>query len=647
MSNPHPDWPKLATPLQYFYIDLETTARGGPGDGLSPEAHWDANHVLLCAHQIDGHGAPSVNRTPKELLRAMADAIDHGFDPVIVAHNAKFDIKHLMKYGGFNGWARVKVWCTMTWEYRNSGHLLKFPSLQDTCLRRNIFYDKGIDLGALIVQGVRMEDIPIKDLTFAIKNDVRSLYQLWLQQNNLHNAYDMQYILPLSEMEMNGLKVDQPKMEQLYIEKQNDIMAEEQRMMQHIMTQCEWQDGSAVNITEDFTSAVGLKSKEINMFARRTLSFLLTSVPDTLEITTKWKLKWKQGWGPIYAEPHPAYFKGKTHLGYVIDEKVFSADTSWVTTCAERHRKAEKIISTYLAPMAETIAIRGTVHPKLNTAQTATGRLSSSQPNGQNMPPVVRELIIPHNKVNQIYEIDFKQLEMYAVAIISGCGAMQAALARGDDLHYLSGRTVMGWQRESDMTKDDRRTVKAVNFGILYGGKANGLSQQTGIKKSVVQALIDGFFTAFPGVAKWQKAMFEEVVEHMYTYDIKDGEQRYASLWTLPLTGRKFAFVEQPSPLWLRKRTHRKHSFSPTQTSNYPIQGCAGGDLVMYALYWLWLNKANYKYLLTVHDSIIIETDESSVSVQAAVLDMCAATTAHFNLPISLQCDVDHGKHWK
>lgn len=631
-------------PAKYYYVDLETTARGGPGARTSPEAHWAINNILLCAYQRE-QGVIHVHDTPKTLLHRMAKDIDNGFRPVFVAHNAKFDIKHLIAYGGFKGWKNIQVWCTMTWEYRNSGHLNKFPSLKDTCLDRGIPYSKGIDLGALIAQGVKMEDIPIADLTVAIENDVRSLRQLWMQQSSTTGHYDMQYILPLAEMEMNGLKIDKPKMEHLYIERQNVIMTEEQRMMEHIKTMCEWQDGSDVDMSCDFTSAVGLKSKEINMFARRTLSFLLTKVPDTLEITTKWKLKFKPGRISYYAQAHPPYFKGKTHLGYIIDEKVFKLDNSWITQCAEKHRKAEKIISTYLAPMAEATAIAGTVHPKLNTAQTATGRLSSSQPNGQNMPPLVRELVVPHQYGSTIYEIDFKQLEMYAVATISGCKDMQAALARGDDLHYLSGRVVMGWACEADMTKDERKLVKNVNFGILYGGKAAGLSHQTGVKKETIQALIDGFFKAFPGVAKWQKKMFTEVVDHMYPYDIKEGEQRYASSWRLPLTGRKFTFIEQESPAWLRKRTHRKWSFSPTQTSNYPIQGCAGGDLVMYALYWLWSNT-DYKFLLTVHDSIIVETYDDLPAVLTAATTMCAATTAHFSLPLDLQCDVSSGSHW-
>ena len=638
---------------EFFFVDLETTANGGPTK-LSPEAQWNTNRILLCGWAKSWTDI-TVNESPSGLILAMEASVIAGHKPVIVAHNAKFDIKHLMRYAPYSDiWGHCEVWDTMTWEYLFGGHIDKFISLDATCDRHGVSFKKSLDLGALIKAGVKMEDIPLTELIPYTHDDVQALREAWSRQHNLAIGegveFSMQHLLPLAEMELNGLNVDKPRLERLYTTKQQTIMSSEKRMMQHIVHCCEWQNGTPIDMACDFTSEIGLKSKEINMFARRTLSFLLTGVPAMLNITNKWQVRFKLPYGPTYGRVpanHPTYFQGKTNLGYEIDERVLAKDPSSLLAWASSHRKAEKIVSTYLGPMSESMAIQGTIHPKMNTAQTATGRLSSSQPNGQNMPPVVRELIIPKNPLNHIYEIDFKQLEMVAVACISGCPAMIAALQRGDDLHYLSGKTVMGWSQPSDMTEADRKIVKAVNFGVLYGGKAPGLSYQTGVKRDIVQKLINGFFKQFPGIAMWQSKVFTDVVDNMYPYDIKEGEQRYASMWTLPLTGRRFTFTETLSPGWLRKKTHRKWSFTPTQTSNYPIQGAAGGDFVMYALYWLWLEKSNYRFLLTVHDSLIIETNESLSSVQDAVTDMCAATTQHFALPVSLHCDVSVGKHWK
>ena len=638
---------------EYFFVDLETTANGGPSPGTNPEAHWDNNKVLLCGYKKDVNSVITSDNLGV-LVGAMGASIREGNTPVFVAHNAKFDIKYMMReYPDATIWGVMEVWDTMTWEYLHSGHRIRFISLEEACDTYGLKYKKSLDLGALIKGGLKMEDIPLDDLRNYLIGDVQALNLLWAKQYYATSQpYNMQYILPLAAMELNGLHVDIPKLNALYSVKQQVIQTHEKFMMDHITQCCEWQDGSAVDQAEDFTSAVGLKSKEINMFARRTMSFLLTGCPSNLEVTTKWKLGFKKPYVPTYGwapSLHPSYFVGETHLGYEINERVLELDTSLPIQWKSNHAKAEKIVSTYLGPMSESAqrSLKDTVHPKLNTAQTATGRLSSSQPNGQNMPPIVRELIRPHDKKHRIYEIDFKQLEMVAVACISGCTDMIKALVRGDDLHYLSGKRVMGWTTPADMTKDDRRTVKAVNFGVLYGGKAAGLSAQTGVDKRLVQSLIDGFFRQFPGVGVWQKKVFTSVVEDMYPYDIREGEQRYASLWTLPLTGRRFTFIETLSPGWLRKRTHRKWSFSPTQTSNYPIQGCAGGDLVMYALYWLWQHNPQFRFLLTVHDSIIIETSEGMPTVVQAVNEMCAATTSHFKLQVPLSCDVDSGTHWK
>ena len=632
---------------EYIYVDLETTVHGGP-DGDSPEAHWPNNHVLLSGFQA----APlsvHISDSLKKVIEAIQLVINRGHTPVIVAHNAKFDIKHLMRYTGWCSqmWKDCKVWCTMTYDYLDSGHVSKFTSLEDLCRKHKLVFNKSLDLGALLDAGVQMEDIDKTQLRDYLHEDVFVLKEVHEKQLLTGRVYDMDYILPLCEMELNGLRIDKQAAELEFINLAQIVNEHERTMRSHIKQSCIWQDGSDV-IDDDFSDAIGTKSKYIKTHAGRTLSMLLTGTPHELNITAKWKLRFKNMHAPYHrAAGNPTCYKKPTHLGFPIDEVVLEKDKNWITHSASKHRGANKLLGTYLSPMLEVLPLTGgTVHPKLNTCVTATGRLSSSQPNGQNMPPHIRKLVIPSAQANHIYEIDFKQLEMVAVAIISGCKAMIAAINRGDDLHYLSGKTVYGWSHPSDMSDDARKVVKAVNFGVLYGGKAAGLSHQTGVDKAIIQRLIDGFYTNFPGVAAWQKATFEEVVDKMKPYDTKEGVQRYGSMWTLPLTGRRFQFTESEAPRWLQKKTNRKWSFSPTQTSNYPIQGCAGGDLVMFALSWLYKNY-DLRYLLTVHDSIVVESVRGRHEIELIVTDMCAAIKYHYNLPLDLHCDVDRGTTWK
>jgi len=639
---------------RYYFVDLETTAQGGPS-GLSPEAHWAKNYIIMCGWQKD-LSPIEIDLDPYRLLTDINDTLVNGDIPVIVAHNAKFDLKYLMKEVHRGSlWKRVEVWDTMTWEYRMSGHTSKFASLEQTAGRYGIPFKKTLDLGHLIKSGVRMQDIPKADLEVYLYDDVKVLHDVWQAQCARSHIWDMDYILPLAEMELNGLHIDETKLTTLFTSMAGIVDHHEYHMILWMCKACEWQDGTDLDPLSDFCESVGTKTKFIKPFARRTLSFLLTAEPFQVDITAKWKVRFKKGYGPVHAGSVPYYFKGKTHLGYEIDEHVLKLDKSFVSSHAKAHRKANKILSTYLSPYKETMVVSGgTIHPKLNTTITATGRLSSSAPNGQNMPPVVRALTYAPatnqnglNLSNNIYEIDFKQLEMVAVACISGCKRMLAALRRGDDLHYLSGKKVYGWTCEADMTDADRKVVKQVNFGVLYGGKAAGLSHLTGVDKAIIQQLIDGFYAQFPGVAKWQRGIFQDVVDNMQPLDVKDGVQRYCSKWTLPVSGRIFNFTESEAPAWLRKKTRRKWSFSPTQTSNYPIQGFAGGDIVMFALTWLWRHTENVRYILTVHDSIIIESPQDSLYIKSMVEEMCKQTSAFFNLPLDLHCDVDHGTHWK
>jgi DNA polymerase I-like protein with 3'-5' exonuclease and polymerase domains len=229
---------------------------------------------------------------------------------------------------------------------------------------------------------------------------------------------------------------------------------------------------------------------------------------------------------------------------------------------------------------------------------------------------------------------------------------MLSDINSGEDIHYNSGRSVLKWKRPSDMTTTQRKIVKNVNFGLLYGGKAAGLSRQTGIDKSTVQALITSFYKTYPDIPKWQRAIYEQVVDNMEVHKIVDGEQTYKSIYVEPISKRKFTFVEQKSPDWLRRKTGRGYSFSPQQISNYPIQGFAGGDLTLTTLTNLWRHmKGDHiypgiKFLMTIHDSILIEI-QKGMFVNAAMKGACIDTEETFNLPVSLQFDEERGNKWQ
>ena len=635
-----------------FCIDLETTVNGGP-EGDSPEAQWLNNKVLLCGWSRDPYSVPQVETNVHALCSAIQTDIKNMGHAWVAAHNAKFDLKYLMRESPKTEWHKVRVWDTMTFEYLHSGHEQKFMSLEAACASRGIPFKKGLDLGALLSQGVKMEDIPTKELTDYLIDDVLALQKLYLSQVTQQHDIDMDYILPLCEMELNGLPVDRTKATNLGTKLAIDVEIHQAAFIHHLLNHCQWQDGTPLT-PEDFSEHLGTKSKTIKPMANRTLSFLLFEQPTQLKVTEKWRVCYKPNHSSIFL---PSSFLGKLGVqGYPMGEDALGAiqkyyGTHPLITAMLEYRGKNKLLGTYVMPFLNTSSVQGNIYPKLNTTVTNTGRLSSSNPNGQNQPPPARELI-KAAPGNEIVEIDFKQLEIVGAATLSGDPMMIADLNAGEDLHFNTGQRVMKWKTPADMTKEQRTLVKNVNFGVLYGGKAAGLSAQTGVDKALVQSLIDSFYGRYPRIAAWQKEVFEAVFITKYPYDIKNGEQRYASMYTLPNSNRKFCFVENESPNWMRQKSGRGFSFSPQHTANYPIQGFAGGDLVMSALHYLWVavhvsGAAGFiKFRMTVHDSIVLEV-KKGVNLSHILDKMCEYVVNKYNLPVALHVDVESGDYWQ
>jgi len=646
--------------MMKYFVDLETTVNGGP-KGDSPEAHWLNNRVILCGY-CNTYNNVHVSSDVDTLCNDILDRITHGEDVRIIAHNAKFDLKYLIRERPDVEWSKVHVWDTMTWEYLNSGHQRKLISLTDAVDLYNIHYGKQLNLGALLASGVKMEDIPTDELTDYLIDDVIYLRQLYVAQLTANTTVyepNMDYLLPLCEMELNGLPVDRALCTTKAMALQTSTQAIFNDFRGHMKSACEWQDGSPLT-DDDFSELCGTKSKTIKPMSNRTLSFLLFGQPEELKVTPKWHVKFKAGVQPRYTATDTINYFG---INAVAGKQGFPVSESELTKMQQKlgkstlieqsleYRAANKILGTYLMPFLAVSAAQGSVYPKLNTAVTSTGRLSSSKPNGQNMPPVARECVRVDDE-HELQEIDFQQLEMVAAATLSNDLTMISDICKGEDLHYNTGKSVFGWSSPSDMNDKDRKIVKGVNFGLLYGGKANGLSKSTGVDRAVVQKLINSFYARYPRVAAWQSEVFNTVVDNMKPFDFKNGEQRYAASYEIPQSTRRFLFIEHQSPDFVRKKTGRAFSFSPQHTANYPVQGFAGGEIVMFALTWLWTvcqeTEAfkDVKFHMTVHDSILVVTPKG-LDLTKLVEQMCADTAAHYNLPVPLHCDIDRGNYWQ
>jgi len=491
-----------------------------------------------------------------------------------------------------------------------------------------------------------MEDIPEEDLRQYCKEDVEATFIVYKSQSNIDPHLTANHTLPLAAMELKGLLLDAPRTTTLIKSLVRDESAYDNNLWITTSERLEWDDG------------ISLSYGDVKLNAPRTISYILTGEPCTgikKTSTAKRAIVFQRGWAPYLGSTQIKDIWGTTkptHLGYPMpaDKLIKVGDryhNKYVGTVLD-YRSVQKLMGTYIGPFLEVGAIQGTIHPKMNMVRTITGRLSSSAPNGQNMPPEARNCFISEH--GQFHEIDFKQLEIVSLAAISQDPTLIKDLKNGEDIHYNTGKRVFKWKTPADMTDADRKIVKIVNFGLIYGGGAASLAQQTGQEKKLIQRLTSAFFDRYPGVKKWQEDFYTEVTNKLVPAGIMMGEQVYESIVTLPISGRRFYFREKESPIWLRKKTGRKFSFKPTETKNYPVQGFAGGDIVMEALSLLYEDLSILETTdirMTVHDSILVDSYMSASELEKYMRAVCDVIEIRYNLSFTLDFDIKSGSHWK
>ena len=493
-----------------------------------------------------------------------------------------------------------------------------------------------------------MEDIPDSYLLPYLDADVVATHELYIAQGK--EAPYANQVLPLAAMELAGMEIDKPATKQLMTTLSIDSMKLEKSLLACCDIYLRTDKGTAIN------------TKLIKFNAPRTISYILTGQP-----AGGFKLGKDQivlDIGPLLEPSIIVQHFGKlkpSNLGYSMSESVLTKVLATIPSSIIaslyikqilEYRKISKLKNTYIGPILEKIdPAYGTtaIHPKIHMVSTDTGRCSSSDPNGQNFPPQARACIKATHA--WIHEIDFKQLEVLVLALLSKDPMLIADIKAGRDLHYETGKSVYGWQGRSDMSDKYRKIVKGVNFGLIYGGGAKGIAAQTGTSIKVVKELMTSFYARYTRVGEWQEEFYTMVANSMVPAGHVNGEQIYSSLVTLPLGGRKFYFKEKPSPIWLKKKTGRSFSFKPTETKNYPVQGFAGGDLVMLAIRLLYdeikrHNLQDTQLIMTVHDSIIIDSIYKAGRFKTIMDMVCSKIERVYRMPFRLEFDIKSGTHW-
>ncbi len=324
--------------------------------------------------------------------------------------------------------------------------------------------------------------------------------------------------------------------------------------------------------------------------------------------------------------------KKKTAKGYSTDAAVLEElkDTHPIVSLILSYRQLNKLKSTYCDGLIPKIDSDGRLRTSFNQTETRTGRLSSTEPNLQNIPvrtPLGRELrrfFIPEEGYALI-DADYSQIELRVLAHISEDKAMSEAFLSGEDIHTITAAKVNGLPTEM-VTKEMRSAAKAVNFGIIYGISAFSLSKDIHTTRKQAENYINSYLATYSGV--------KEYMENVIAKARDDG-------FVTTILGRKRLLPE------LAASNFNTRSFGERVARNMPIQGAAA-DIIKIAMIKVSaaLKKENLKakLILQVHDELIVEAPENEAQKAAEILKREMENAFKMNVP--LVADVKIGKSW-
>ncbi len=323
----------------------------------------------------------------------------------------------------------------------------------------------------------------------------------------------------------------------------------------------------------------------------------------------------------------------KTKTGYSTSNDVLEKlyDKHPVIELIMRYRQLTKLKSTYIDGFKEIADKNGFIHTTFVQVSTVTGRISSKEPNLQNIPirtvegREIRRMFLPSDDSRKLITSDYSQIELRILASISADTVMKQAFSDGIDIHTRTASEIFEVPVEN-VTESLRRDAKAVNFGIVYGISDFGLSRNMNISVKRAGTYINKYFERFSGVKKY-----------MDEIKIKAKTDGYVTT----LLGRRRYLPE------LKSSNYNIRSFGERAALNTPIQGTAA-DIIKLAMIDVYdkLNEGGYKskLILQVHDELIVDAAGDEIEAVKLLLKECMETA--YELDVPLLCDIGCGNNW-
>ncbi|MDX5013125.1 DNA polymerase I [Streptococcus suis] len=330
----------------------------------------------------------------------------------------------------------------------------------------------------------------------------------------------------------------------------------------------------------------------------------------------------------------PLEYTKKTKTGYstAVDVLERLAPIAPVVSKILEYRQITKLQSTYVVGLQDAILEDGKIHTRYVQDLTQTGRLSSTDPNLQNIPVrleqgrLIRKAFVPSLENSVLLASDYSQIELRVLAHISQDKHLIEAFQQGADIHTSTAMRVFGIEKAEDVTPNDRRNAKAVNFGVVYGISDFGLSNNLGITRKEAKAYIDTYFERFPGIKNYMETIVREARDKGCVETIYKRRR------------------ELPD---INSRNFNVRNFAERTAINSPIQGSAA-DILKVAM--INLDKAlteaglATRMLLQVHDEIVLEVPVAELETVKAMVKETMESAISLSVPLIV--DENEGPTW-
>lgn len=511
----------------------------------------------------------------------------------LVAQNLKYDFCILLRYGVT---ISAQTFDTMIAHYLiNPDMRHGMDLLSETYLGyqpqsiTELIGKKGKNQGS-------MKDVPLDKVTEYAGEDADITFQLYekfsplldeVEARKLFNEVEMPLIPVLGAMEMEGIRLDVDALKTMSGELNEDLIRLQSEIIEHA-------------------------GVDFNIQSPKQLGEILF---DHLKIDTNAKRTGKTG----------QYKTGEEVLSKLVNKHP-------IVSKILDYRSVQKLKSTYVDTLPELVnPTTGKIHTSYNQAVAATGRLSSDNPNLQNIPirtergREIRKAFIPRSEEFVLLAADYSQVELRIIAALSKDGPMIEAFKQGQDIHAATAAKVFGVKLE-EVDRDMRSKAKAVNFGLMYGQSAFGLADNLGISRTEARDIIDEYFKQFPTIRAYMDSNIQFAKENGYVETIM-GRRRYLRD--------------------INSNNQTVRGFAERNAINAPIQGSAA-DIIKVAMINVHAEmnkrKLRSRLLLQVHDELVFDAHKDELDELKGLVSEKMVNAV--NLEVPMVVDMGVGQNW-